>query len=196
MEESVPDSRIQRETRSAARKRNFDVLAQFEEAEGLASSGSPDSILQEDPADAEEKSASTKGKKRSRKSAGGSNQAAWKKELQERLTKAEEQRKTLGTQLKKVEASLKSVTKESVLNARRGTKGVWDQGKIEAEWKNLKKDIKSWVKKHGIAKKISTLSDSAKEEILSARALHCDGGIFSEDNFNIIENLQRRSITP
>ncbi|PCG93693.1 Hypothetical protein PENO1_079540 [Penicillium occitanis (nom. inval.)] len=180
----------QRETRSSAKKRNADQIT--EEGEDVTRCGSPDSYYQETSADAEESSpVQMKGPKKVRKSSSANSQAAWKKNLQDRLKASEVQRKTLGNQIKKLETSLKNVTKESVLNARRGAKGVWDQSKVETEWKILKRDIKSWVKKHGTTRKILTFSDDAKKDILSTCVSDCYREVFSEDNFGIIQELPK-----
>ena len=139
---------------------------------------SPDSNHQETSADAEERSPVPNPKqKRARKSPSTNSQATWKKDLQDRI--------------KDLEGKLKKVTKESVLNARRGAKGVWDQSKIETEWKFLKRDIKSWVKKHGTTRKILTFSDGEKKDILSACASDCYQEVFSEDDFAIIQELPK-----
>lgn len=166
--EVVPKSSTQRETRSSTKKRNADQIAR----------GSPDSNSQESSVDAESSSSvQTKGQKKPRKSASANTQASWKTNLQERI--------------KDLERKLKRVTTESVLNARRGAKGTWDQAKIEMEFKILKRDIKSWVKKYGTTRKISTCSEGVKDEILSACDSDCYREVFSEDNFAIIQVLPK-----
>ncbi|KUL88292.1 hypothetical protein ZTR_04969 [Talaromyces verruculosus] len=174
--ESRASSSTQRETRSLAKKRNADQIA--EEAEDVTRRGSPGSNTQETSADAEESSPVPNSKqKRARKSPSANSQAVWKKDLQDRI--------------KDLEGKLKKVTKESVLNARRGATGVWEQSKIETEWRILKRDIKLWVKKHGTTRKILTFSDGDKEDILSACASDCYQEVFSEDNFGIIQELSK-----
>jgi hypothetical protein len=149
-------------------------------------SGSLDSSYPEAPTDAEEisRAHNTKQQKRVRKSVSANSQASWKKGLQERLKRLESEKKIL-------EGSLKSVTRESVLNARRGAKGVWDQAKIETEFKNLKRDVKNWVKKYGTTKKLSTFSDGVKRDVLSACASDCYQKVFAEEDFDLIQELPK-----
>lgn len=180
-----------RETRSAAKKRNADQVAESEGED--ANRGSLDSTQRETPADAEKKppAQNTKARKKARNSVSGNSNASQKKDLQDRNKKKEDKKQTLQSKLTKLEASLKNVTKQSVLNARKGAKGVWDQGKIDTEFKILKRDIKNWVKKYGTAKKISTFSAGDKNDILSA----CDSDqyweVFSKDDFDTIQELPK-----
>lgn len=139
---------------------------------------SDDSNPQEASEDAQESSQTPNTKpKRARKSAPANSQASVQRHLHERI--------------KDLEGKLKAVTKESVLNARRGAKGAWDHGKIETEFKNVKRDVKNWVKKYGTTKKLSTFSDTFKKDILSACTADQYQNVFSEDNFGIIQELPK-----
>jgi hypothetical protein len=194
----LASSPAHRETKSAAKKRNADQVAESEGED--ANRGSLDSTQRETPADAEKKppAQNMKARKKARNSVSANSNASQKKDLQERIKdrqdrnkKIEVEKKTLQSKLTKLEASLKNVTKQSVLNARKGAKGVWDQGKIDTEFKSLKRDIKNWVKKYGTAKKISTFSERDKNDILLA----CDSDqyreVFPKDDFDTIQELPK-----
>jgi hypothetical protein len=194
----LASSPAHRETRSAAKKRNADQVAESEGED--ANRGSLDSTQRETPADAEKKppAQNTKARKKARNSVSANSNASQKKDLQERIKdlqdrnkKIEAEKKTLQSKLTKLEASLKNVTKQSVLNARKGAKGVWDQRKIDTEFKSLKRDIKNWVKKYGTAKKILTFSDGDKKDILSACDLDQYRVVFSKDDFDTIQELPK-----
>lgn len=178
LEKSITMPSTRRQTRSAS-KRLFDQFTEPKEGDGVNGAAS-DLNLQEIPGDTEERSPP----KRARKSASAKNQAAWKRDLQERLKESEKKNKDL-------ESKLKKVTTESVLNARSGTKGVWDQAKIEAEFKTVKRDVKSWVKKYGTTQMISTFSNGAKKDIASACNTEQYRGVFSVDDFADIQELPK-----
>ncbi|OKL57612.1 hypothetical protein UA08_07294 [Talaromyces atroroseus] len=112
-----------------------------------------------------------------------------------------------GNDIKKLEAEIRKwknkskdqqkqlvkVTTESILNARRGSKEIWDLTKIETEFKNVNRDIKNWIKKYGITRQISSLPDAKKKEFLSecrdVSAIYFS--VFAENDFSAIETLSK-----
>jgi hypothetical protein len=98
--------------------------------------------------------------------------------------------KSLVTEQKK---QLADVTTESILNARKGSKEIWDLTKITTEFKGLSKDVKNWTKKYSISKPISSLTDIEKERFLS-ECLDVSGtyfNVFSEADFPTIQILPK-----
>lgn len=103
--------------------------------------------------------------------------------------------KSLEAKNKNLMTSLKAVTKESILNARKGGKDVWDLGKIEGEFKKLNKEVKNWAKRHATTRKISSLPGSKVEDMLSIYNDDLLSGsyqnVFSKHGLSTIENLPR-----
>lgn len=173
-----------RQLRSSTQKHSLYRLAESDGVEVVSRGTVSDSNLQQTgPADAEEKSPAMKGQKRAHRSVATRDQASFK-QLQGLLKKSEKQRKDL-------QSKLIEVTKESVLNSRSGTKGVWDQAKIQAEFKTVKKDIKNWIKKYGTTKMISTFSDTIRKDISLACTTEEYRRVFSVDDLPDIQELPK-----
>ncbi|KAE8548763.1 hypothetical protein TMatcc_010385 [Talaromyces marneffei ATCC 18224] len=187
-----PEVRTQRETRSLARKRHADQIAESEGVEDM-NRDTLDSSHPEATVDREKRSMAqnTARPKRARKYPSINNNGSQIKDLQNRIKDLETLKKTLGTKIGKLETAVKNVTKESVLNARKGTKGVWDKAKMQTEFINLKRDIKNWVKRYGTTTKISAFPDAHKKDILSACEIDQYREVFSKGDFDAIQELSK-----
>lgn len=162
--------------------------------EDQESSGEDDD--EEDPLYEESKTSKKPRKSTQRKAPATSKRANSDDEVEKlklEIKELNKQSRELKSENQKLHKSLKSVTTESILNARKGSKELWDLDKMRTILKGLSKEIKNWVKKHGISKTVACLDAASKEAILSScsNATVIPFDIFAENDFRAIQDLPR-----